>query len=672
MLGLTIDSLDISVNTNSGTFSCSISLGYGLNIIRAENTSGKSTCVNAIAYGLGMEAILGPIRNRPFPKSLYEDIFDTKADQNPSFVRDSNVALEIRNSEGKKASLRRDILGNDRKICVGSGGEEKDYFLGASGQVGSAVSERGFHRWLTDFIGWKLPTVVKYDGKDTTLYLECIFPLFFVEQKRGWSEIQANIPTHYGIKSVKRAAAEFCLGIDSFEFEKKVIGHKNNIDKAESEWENIISAAEVVAEINSVELGRIPPIDKYQDSNNIHFSYLEGDTLISVSEQHRSLSRLVERFSEDISATTPGNEKIDVQNALLRKLRRELEEATQSIEVTMLAVSVAENKISTLKHDLDQYQQLKRLRTVGSKIEADLETRKCPICESDLYDTLGNRTVKRQPMTLEENIDFLKNQIDFFVNIRRKEISQLEDFRARSRLVSRKIEVESEKLKEIHEDIDDVHGATKSLLREKIQVETALREVVKLKIMLDELRERAQKVHNQWSTATEALKLLRKKSNIDSRALIIGKLDSMIRANLASFQFNPSAISSISISHQTFRPEQEGYDIVAETSASDYIRIIWAYTLALMELAGKEEEIKHGGFVVFDEPRQHEASKISFSSLIDKASMSAGYNGQVIFSTSLEEDILSKSCEGKDVNLICFDDYILTSETDSDTSKTPS
>ena len=679
MLGLTIDNLNISVNTNGGEFSCSIPLECGLNIIRAENSSGKSTCVNAIAYGLGLEAILGPSRKRPFPKSLYEEIFDTKANQNPFFVSTSTVSLDIRNSDGGKASLRRDISGNDRKISVGLDGNAKDYFLGASGQVGSAVSERGFHHWLADFIGWKLPKVVTFDGKEITLYLECIFPLFFVEQKRGWSEIQANIPTHYGIKNVKRAAAEFCVGIDSFEFEKKVINHKNRGDKAEVEWDKIIAAAEVAAEFNSVELGAIPPINKYQDSYNINFSYLEGDTLISVSEQHRSLKRLIERLSEDVSAATPDNEKLDVQNAILRQLRRELEEATESVEVTMLAVSEAENKIFTLKYDRDQYQQLRRLKSVGSSIEADLDTQKCPICESELYDTLGNRTVKRQPMTLEENIDFLKNQIDFFVNIRNKNILQLEDFQARARLVKTKIEVESEKLNEISEDINDVNGATKALLREKIQAEHALKEVEKLKIILDDLRTRAKKAYSQWLAATESLRLLRKQSNIDGKVLVINSFEVIIRANLASFQFSPSAISSISISHQTLRPEQEGYDIVAETSASDYIRIIWAYTLALMELAGKEEDIKHGGFVIFDEPRQHEASMISFANLIDKASESLDYNGQVIFATSLDEAELSESCKDKHVNLVCFEDYILTlkqepepeAELDAESEKNP-
>ena len=662
MLGLTITNLNISVNTSKGVFSCSILLERGLNIIRAENSSGKSTCVNAIAYGLGLEAILGPTRKRPFPKSLYEEIFDTKAEQNSFFVSTSTVSLRIDNRNGEKAILRRDISGNENKISVETDGEEKDYFLGPY----SAVSERGFYNWLASFIGWNLPKVVTYDGKETILYLECIFPLFFVEQKRGWSEIQANIPTHYGIKNVKRVAAEFSLGVDSFEFEKEQVNLKQHIDQADTEWEKLIDAANVAAKFNSVRLGTIPFIDKYQDFANIEFYYSEGDTQISVSMQKNLLERQIKRLSEDVASATPVNEKLDVQYSIIQKLHRKLEDTTQSIEVTMLAISEAESKISTLTHDLDQYQQLRRLQSVGSSIEADLKMQKCPICESDLYDTLGNRTVKRQPMSLEENIEFLKNQLDFFINIKNKNILQINDFQTNAQLIKTKIEVESDKLRELREDINDVNGATIALIREKIRTENSLREVEKLGIILDELRTRAQKAHIQWSTARESLKLLRKQSNINGKSLVIKKLEALIRTNLDSFHFNQSAIKSISISHQTLRPEQEGYDIVAETSASDYIRIIWAYTLALMELAANEKDIKHGGFIVFDEPRQHEASKISYASLIDKASESLGYSGQVIFATSLDETELLGLCEGKQVNLVCFKDYILTLEPESD------
>ena len=143
------------------------------------------------------------------------------------------------------------------------------------------------------------------------------------------------------------------------------------------------------------------------------------------------------------------------------------------------------------------------------------------------------------------------------------------------------MEVENDKLSSLREEIDDVNGATKALLRETIQAEILLKSVLKLKEAQNNLNEQATKIHARWSNASNSLKQVRKSSTDTDRGLVIRKLESIIKSNLTAFNFNHSAINTVSISPQTLRPEQEGYDIVAETSASDYIRIIWSYTLAL-------------------------------------------------------------------------------------------
>ena len=350
--------------------------------------------------------------------------------------------------------------------------------------------------------------------------------------------------------------------------------------------------------------------------------------------------------------------------AAIRVLRRQAEECSRSIEVTMLSISDAESKLATLKHDHDQYQQLKRLRSVGSDISNNLDTEKCPICESDLYDTLGNTSTKRRPMSLNENIAFLKNQLDFFTSIRGKSLRQLQDLKSEYKLVLSRMEFERESIEALRSDLEDINGEVKTILREKIQAESLLKDVLKLKETQDELNERATSLHSSWTTTSGSLKQLKKGRSVANRALVIRKLESLIKSNLEKFGFKTSAVNSVTVSQQTLRPEQEGYDIVAETSASDYIRIIWSYTLSLMELAGADDSVKHGGFVVFDEPRQHEASKVSFTNLITRAAQSSIYGGQVIFATSLDEEELRVSCEGKEVNLVCFDEYILTLDPD--------
>ena len=662
MLGLTVTNLKIVVGTNGGNFSATIPFVEGLNIIRAENSSGKSTCVNAIAYALGLEAILGPGRKRPFTKSLYEVIFDSKINNTPYFVSSSFVSLEIRNSDGLKATVVRDIRGNDSKVSVTFDQEAKDFFLGSSGNVGSAKSERGFHNWLARFLKWDLPGVVSFEGKETKLYLECIFPLFFVEQKRGWSEIQANTPTTYGIRNVKRSATEFCLGIDSFEHEKRVAKLRREIELAEAQWELLRSSIASLSELNELQVDALPDLGHKDAVYSIEFSFLENEVYLSIGERKRSLQREIKALENAVADSEPSHEQLDNQLAVLRRLQRKAEKNSQLLEQTIISISEVDSKLKTLKRDYSQYQQLKRLKTVGSDISLDLETKQCPICESDLYDTLGNRTVKREPMSLEENIEFLKNQLEFFGSIKEKSFSDLERLSVEQRVLRSRMRAQKERVSYLKEDISDIHGATKALLREKIQTEMAFKDVQNLEQKKDELNEDAQRILTNWNTASAAIKVARSKSTVAGRESVIGQLESQVRGNLVAFDFNQSSVDSVSISRYTLRPEQEGYDIVAETSASDYIRVIWSYTLALLELAGSSQTAKHGGFVVFDEPRQHEASKVSFASLIDKAAEARDYGGQVIFATSLDSTELEASCEGKAVNLMRFDDYILALE----------
>lgn len=664
MLGLTIRRIKILVNTNGGRFSAVIPFETGLNIIRAENSSGKSTYINSIAYGLGLESVLGPSRKRPFPKSLYEVIYDNKTEETPYFVNHSSVSMTIENGNGDVATLNRDILGDANKVSIESKGESKDYFLGSAGSVGSAVSERGFHNWLAKFIGWTLPNVVTFDGRETKLYLECIFPLFFIEQKRGWSEIQANCPTSYGIKNVKKTAVEFCLGIDTFEHERKITQLKYKIDSYESEWNGIDSFSESIADFNEVKVSKLSRINVKDLIPRIEFSYLENDVFLSIYEQERSLKKLIENLSLGVVDKTPSDELLSSKLAGMRVLRKQAEDCSKSIELTLFSISDVDIKLETLNHDYDQYQQLKRLRTVGGDISKSINTDICPICENDLYDTLAINSSDNRPMTLDENISFLKNQIDFFTSIKNKSLSKFQAFKSELKLISSKMEVEHKEIENLRSDLEDINGELKIVLRKKIQAEMVLKDVQKLKQTQIDLNEKAASLYSSWTTATESLKRLKKDRVITNRLLILRKLEGFIKANLHEFGFKTTAVNSVTVSEQTLRPEQEGYDIVAETSASDYIRIIWSYTLSLMELASTEETVKHGGFVVFDEPRQHEASKISFTNLITKAAQSSKYGGQVIFATSLDEEELKFSCEGKEVNLVCFDEYILTLETD--------
>lgn len=63
-------------------------------------------------------------------------------------------------------------------------------------------------------------------------------------------------------------------------------------------------------------------------------------------------------------------------------------------------------------------------------------------------------------------------------------------------------------------------------------------------------------------------------------------------------------MDEIKLSEESYLPIIEEFDMKFDSSASDNIRAIWAYTIALMQTS-IEKEGNHPGVIIFDEPNQH-------------------------------------------------------------------
>lgn len=218
-------------------------LDGGLTVLHAPNTSGKSTVLHAFLYALGLEQMLSPRREIPLSYAMREYV------QNPSDgvehkILESYVAVEIENTSGQMMTVRRNVIaeGNRRLISVIGGPEltegpgdyvRRDYFVM---DAGGAQRETGFHRLLAEFMNWNLPTVKRFDGGDCPLYVETLFPLFFVEQKVGWTAIPAAIPTQFRIREVHRQSVEFLMDFDTHDLELRRQDLELRVGAARTDW----------------------------------------------------------------------------------------------------------------------------------------------------------------------------------------------------------------------------------------------------------------------------------------------------------------------------------------------------------------------------------------------------------------------------------------------------
>ena len=160
---LKIVQLRIDITTTDGHFEAAIPFDSGLNIIRGDNTTGKSTALECVLYCLGMEELLGG-RNEKTMQSVLKDEIEEHGRKFP--VIESTVSLEISNGK-EDVMIKRAVKSTSRDprlvelykgpaISIPSNEYSSDFmFLHDPGAATDI--EYGFHNYLEAFMGVTLP-----------------------------------------------------------------------------------------------------------------------------------------------------------------------------------------------------------------------------------------------------------------------------------------------------------------------------------------------------------------------------------------------------------------------------------------------------------------------------------------------------------------------------------
>ena len=134
----------------------------------------------------------------------------------------------------------------------------------------------------------------------------------------------------------------------------------------------------------------------------------------------------------------------------------------------------------------------------------------------------------------------------------------------------------------------------------------------------------------------------------------IKKLKSNFINNLRNYEYTSfSDISEIDISKDNYLPVIDNFDMKFDSSASDNIRAIWAYTMALLQTS-KEYVGNHPGILIFDEPGQHSIGAQDAKALFDSI-LKLGEECQVLIGITINNVDIRKvisEIEGDKCNLI--------------------
>ncbi|WP_262177386.1 hypothetical protein [Saccharococcus sp. Marseille-Q5394] len=663
---LKLNHLKITLDTAEGVFGASIPFQDGFNILRARNTKGKSSTLNSILYILGIEEMLGG-RNAKTMKPALKDKLSFKGKEIP--ILESKVQLEISNYKGEIITLTRWIKSSgfdERLIRIHFGAllskednvNFRDFYVHMHG---SASENAGFHTFLSRFIEWELPQVPTFEGGDRILYIQTLFPLFFIEQNKGWSSFYSPISGSFGIRDLSKRAFEFLLKMDVTMNTKEREELKIMKALLTNRWSILKQEVEELAVTIHAEIPSLPEKPTLLDELNLNV-YDENKKLISIDDHIFELEGAIkakEKYSvvKISDVTSEYEKKVKEQDLLVLQLQSEINSIRQDLYLERNNQESMNENLKKLELDLKRNREAEKLYKLGSNVESTFSLSICPTCNQHVEDSLMPPETNIQPLGLSENITFIKEQIKTLIFGIMQSHKVVQNKQSKLAVISGHLENARRELRLYKSELNEnPELPTKLELNKLVELKIHLNKLYEASSSFDKIEQRFEVIKGEWRDYLQRQGDLPKDyfSSQDKRKLIYFEREFL--SLLETFNFSSINTEDIMISYDKYTPVVSGFDIKFDSSASDNIRLIWSYVIAIYKTS-QQLHGNHPGLIVFDEPGQQQMDEKSQRQLFEVLSKT---KMQSIIGTSLKPEEIKEMTKNLDLNVIDLgEDYII-------------
>lgn len=629
-----IDLIDICIKAAAADnhedvreFGRTLRFSDGLNLVVGDNTSGKTTIVRTLFYCLGMEELIdGKIDDRSLDKSVKDSFRCNVSDKGDIewIVKSSYVILQLSNDKGKYLTIKRVIKEDNAKhnvIAVWENSYDKmlsearrEYYIHSSDDHNIDYGT-GFYALLSRFGDIPIIDVPSRNSdKMTKLYLQTLFALTYIEQTRGWSDFFATIRS-FNITSPKQRIIEYAMNYD-MDTDLSVSNSLKQKKKAiEVEWQKHVRDLTRYLSYNKMF------VDQLLDDINKQLISVD-DLRIGVRDVAEDLvsyrAVLITRVNElELKAKSAIKDSTDdgYKKALstYQEHKRAYEQFCFTIADETRKLNDIKRQVGIINSEIKRYHGLNKVNNIVSNMDIS----QCPTCHQPLPVDNDSFIVNKEQIeyslrALDMQRKFLKPMIDKLEqSIGNQEMNklylenQLSEELAKLKAIADEANVNLNPLTTA-EQYDLVDGKSKLALLNSIE-----EHIKEEKALLKRLKNDYRKVVDDIKKQTKGEKT---ESPIDNQEIVFKKYLTLF--GYTSNQVGPHVGFSEQKNMYQYLPvvikgEYEE-EIRSDSSASDFIRSIWAYYLTLLSVGEN-----HPGFLVMDEPCQHSMKEFSLKRLFE-------------------------------------------------------
>ncbi|MEA3497958.1 MAG: hypothetical protein U9R16_02750, partial [Campylobacterota bacterium] len=307
------------------------------------------------------------------------------------------------------------------------------------------------------------------------------------------------------------------------------------------------------------------------------------------------------------------------------------------VNIKKNSLKLSENELQKIKSEiinLTDLQKIKKLlnnNTITSKIAQGV----CPTCHKEVDSSFYS---KIEVMGVDDNKEYLvaqKKILEVYIKSINKEIEQQKEIIL---FLAKEHEETQNIIRYLEKDI--VLNTNMATYKEIVNLETKIKLYKKVEKHIYTIKKELDTLANDWKN-NEMQKVSYDLSINDSQKIDL--LQKYFKKYLFEFGYGSKDSDQIHISKKPFEqyfPVVKIFDkeqkIRINSSASDFVRSLWAYYISLFEVS-REKSGNHIGLFIFDEPAQHAMNESDQKSFLERLSKLDGCQS-IVFSSFEDKD----------------------------------